>query len=241
VHEPRASAPHQQARGSSSVTARFAPRLGVGEVALVVYVTAAVIMTLLYHLFALPSLSFFAASPHAMTHGRWWTLITSGFLIVPPLMALQAVAVLVLGFVDIRLCGARVFWTAVVVAHVLSTLLVYCAIWLIEGAGLASISAVSREPDYGISLVWFAGAGVLATALGKRAWPGLRPAYRGLLLVAAAAALLITILFDRSGHYEHAVALPLSAMVVLVMWREDPAAQGRGSSRAPRGHASASP
>jgi peptidoglycan/LPS O-acetylase OafA/YrhL len=108
-------------------------------------------------------------------------------------------------------------------------------VWLIGGAGLANVTAVLREPDYGISLVWFAGAGVLATALGKRAWPGLRPAYRGLLLVAAAAALLTTILFDSSGHYEHAVALPLSALVVLVMWRDGSPTQGRDSARAPSG------
>jgi len=234
VHGPRESTPHQQAGGSSSVTARFARRLGGGEVALVVYVTAAVSLTLLHHLRGVPGLDFFAASPDAVTHGRWWTLITSGFLIVEPLMALQVAAVLVLGFVDMRLCGARVFWTAVVLAHVLGTALVYCAVWLMGGAGLASMNAVARQPDYGISLVWFAGLGVLATAMGMRAWAASpRRVYRGLLLAAAIVALLITILFDGSAHYEHALALPLSALVVLVMRRGGPAGQGRRSVRAP--------
>jgi len=216
------------------VTARFAQRLGGGEVALVAYVTAAVTMTLLHHLLGVPGLGFFAASPDAVAHGRWWTLITSGFLIVPPLMALQVAALLALGFVDIRLCGARVFWTAVVLAHFLSTGLVYCAVWIIGGVGLASMNTVSRQPDYGISLVWFAGIGVLVAAMGRRAWSaGLSPAYRRLLLASAILVPLVVVLFDGPAHYEHVVALLLSAAVVLVPRWGGPAGQGRRSVHAP--------
>ncbi len=198
------------------------------------YVTAVVSMTLLHHLLGVPGLDFFASSPDAVIHGRWWTLITSGFLITPPLMALQVVALLILGFVDIHLCGARVFWTAVVLAHFLGTALVYCAVWLIGAAGLAHVDVVSREPDYGISLVWFAGIGVLAAALGRRAWSaGLRPAYRGLLFAAAIVVPLGVVRFDQSGHYEHVLALILSAAVVLVPRRGGPAELGRRSPRAP--------
>jgi hypothetical protein len=203
--------------GPCGSTPLFQRRLSAGEVALVAYVTAAVSMTLLHYFLGVPGLDFFASSPDAVTHGRWWTVITSGFLIVPPLMAVQVVALLVLGFVDIRLCGARVFWTAVLLAHFGSTVIVYCAVWLIGATGIASMSAASREPDYGISLVWFAGIGVLAAALGRRAWSaGPSPARRRLLLAAAIVVPLIVVLFDRPGHYEHVVALLISAAVVLV-------------------------
>jgi len=217
------------------VTPRFAQRLGGGEVVLVAYVTVAVSITLFHHLRGVPGLDFFASSPDAVTQGRWWALVTSGFLIVPPLMALQVAALLVLGFVDIRLCGARVFWTAVVLAHFLGTVLVYCAVWLIGATGLANMDTVSRQPDYGISLVWFAGIGVLAAALGKRAWSaGPSPALRRLLLATATVVPLIVVLFDRPAHYEHVLALLLSASVVLVPRRGGHAGQGRRAVRAPR-------
>ena len=186
-----------------------------GEIALVAYVLVAVGMTVAYHLFGMPGLDFFASSPDAVAQGRWWTLVTSGLLITPPLMALQVVALLVLGFVDIRLCGARVFWTAAVLAHFLGTALVYCAVWLIGAAGLANVAAASSEPDYGISLVWFAGIGVLAAALARRAWSAdSRPVYRGLLLAAAIAIPIGVVRFDATAHYEHVLALLLSAAVV---------------------------
>ncbi len=195
-----------------------------GEIALVAYVMVAVGMTVAYHLFGVPGLDFFASSPDVVAQGRWWTLITSGLLITPPLMALQVVALLVLGFVDMRLCGARVFWTAAVLAHFLGTVLVYCAVWLIGAADLANVAAASSEPDYGISLVWFAGIGVLAAALARRAWSaGSRPVNRGLLLAAAMAIPLGVIRFDATAHYEHVLALLLSAAVVLVPRRGDPA------------------
>jgi hypothetical protein len=187
-----------------------------GEIALVAYVTVAVAVTAAHHLYGVPDLAFFASSPNAVAQGRWWTLITSGLLITPPLMALQVVALLALGFVDIRLCGARVFWTAAALAHFLGTVLVYCGVWIIGAAGLANVAAAASEPDFGVSLVWFAGIGVLAAALASRAWSTTsRPVYRSLLFAASIAIPIGVVRFDGTAHYEHALALLLSAAVVL--------------------------
>jgi hypothetical protein len=154
-----------------------------------------------------------ASTPDDVASARVWTLVLSGLVAAGPLVV-QVAEIAVLGVLAIRLAGARVFWTAAIVAHLFGTMAVYAGVWI--AAAVMAPSSLSTELDYGISLVWCAALGVLAGT----AWWGRPPLHRRTRLVLAVAPALYMVVFvldsDGLAQYEHAVAFVLATVVVLV-------------------------
>jgi hypothetical protein len=154
-----------------------------------------------------------ASTPDDIASARLWSLLTSGLLVEGPL-APQIVATAVFGVLAIRLAGGRVFWVAAILAHILGTLLVYAGVWIADAQNPSAVAALTSEADFGISLVWCAALGVLAST----AWWRVRPLPPWARLVAAAGApavlVVVTLFSDGLARYEHAAAFLVAVGVV---------------------------
>ena len=189
------------------------PRLSPAEWALIVYLLVVSALTIAGHLGGLPVVKALASSPDEVAAARVWSLVTSGLLAEGPLVP-QVVATAVLGVAAIRLAGGRVFWSAAILAHILGTLLVYAGVWIADAASPSGMGFLLREADFGVSLVWCAALGVLASV----AWWKLRPLPRWswrLLAVGPPLVLVgVTVVSEGLGLYEHAVAFGLAVALV---------------------------
>ena len=203
-----------------SVGGRSRLRPSPAEWVLFAYLAAVVAVTMLRYAIGHGVVDALASSPDYVAGARVWPLITSGLLADGPLWP-QVAATAVLGVWAIRLAGGRVFWAAAILAHVLGTLLVYVGIWVMDAQDPSAVAALTREADFGVSLVWCAALGVLAAVAWWRTRP-LRPRTRWFLALAAPAALIVvTVVSDGLGQYEHAVAFLLAAGVVYAAHRWD--------------------
>jgi len=157
-----------------------------------------------------------ASTPDNVAAGNLLPIFLSALVVAGP-MTVQVVETAVFGILAMRLAGARVFWTAAVVAHVLGTIVVYVAVWITDR--VATPTNLSTQLDYGISLMWCAALGVIAGI----AWWGRRPLPRLVRLPLAIAPALfmvyVTLISSGLAHYEHGVAFALAAAVVLVTRR----------------------
>jgi hypothetical protein len=199
-------------------------RIRPSEWALFAYLAAVVVLTVVEELHGWSELHLLASSPDAVADGRVWSLLTSG-LVAEGWLAPQVLATAVLGVAAIRLGGARVFWIAAAVAHVVGTLLVYVAIWLVDSAAVpwaaapSDFAKLAGQADFGISLVWCAAGGVLA---GVGWWQGSslsRPTRLALGILPVAALVVVTAASDGLAVFEHVVAFALAAGVVFVAGR----------------------
>jgi hypothetical protein len=100
-----------------------------------------------------------AATPRAIEDGRLWLLLTSAAIADRP--AIPSIAgLVVVGLAALAMSGQRVFWTAAILGHVLSTVVVYAAL------DLASYSVAT--PDFGTSAMIAAWIGVIAYRVRRR-------------------------------------------------------------------------
>ncbi len=182
------------------------------------YLAVVSVVTILSIIFGEQVLHVFATSPDEVARSGVWTILMSGLIVQGPAVS-QIVATAVLAVIAIRLAGARVFWSAAVVAHLAATLLVYAGVWIADAATPGSGTPLSRELDFGISLVWCAALGVLAAAGWWSTWR-LPPWLRYTLSLAPPAAIVVVTLgSDGLARYEHAVAFALAVLVVFVCRR----------------------
>ncbi len=211
------SAPRAQ---PASVGGRSRLRPSPAEWVLFAYLAVVIAVTMLRYVMGHGVVDALASTPDDVAGARVWPLITSGLLADGPLWP-QVVATAVLGVWAIRLAGGRTFWAAAILAHVLGTLLVYAGVWVVDAQDPSAVAALTREADFGVSLVWCAALGVLAAVAWWRTRP-LRPRTRMFLAFAAPAALVgVTILSHGLGQYEHAVAFLLAVGVVYAAHRRD--------------------
>ena len=218
-HEPR-PAPRARAgwsprtestpRGSGS---RTLMRPSPAEWALIAYLIVVSAVTIMGHMVGQPVVHALASSPDDVAAARLWSLITSGLMADGPLVP-QVIATAVLGVAAMRLAGARVFWCAAVLAHILGTLLVYAGILIADAANPSGLTVLLHEADFGVSLVWCAALGVLTGV----AWWNTRAlhrwAWRLLTLGSPVALLGVTLMSSGLALYEHVVAFVLAVGVV---------------------------
>jgi len=184
-----------------------------GEWALFAYLLLVTADTLLAHIMGRSVVHTLASSPDDAVGAQTWHLVTSGLLAEGPLVP-QLLTTAVFGVAAIRLAGARVFWAAAIIAHVLGTLLVYVGVWVAEVQDPSGMAVLVHEADFGVSLVWCAALGVLAAV----AWWKTRPLRRRVWWLLAAgppvALVGVTLLSHGLARYEHVVAFALAAGVV---------------------------
>jgi hypothetical protein len=109
---------------------------------------------------AIPSDSL-AASPHAISQGRLWLLVSSGLLVQRP-TGLSLIAFAALAALTLLLCGPGALWFAAALGHVCSTLLVYSMIGLARLVDHHAFDRVVAAPDYGVSAISAAWLAMLA-------------------------------------------------------------------------------
>ncbi|MGI8920967.1 MAG: hypothetical protein ACR2HD_04720 [Solirubrobacteraceae bacterium] len=161
-----------------------------------------------------------ASNPVGVSHGRLWTLLSSGLLVAGPgvLVALLAAAAAALALAVHG--GWALFWRVALAGHVGSALVAYVVLGLLVAVGATSSGAPSlTAPDYGISCVWFASVGALLCLLALRVRSGQWRAFAdGPLAAAALSALFLptSILSDGLTTAEHVLALVLGACAVVL-------------------------
>ena len=184
-----------------------------GEWALFAYLLLVSAVTILAHITGQSVVQALASSPDDVAGARSWQLITSGLLAEGPLVP-QVLATAVLGVVAIRLAGARVFWTAAILAHVFGTLLVYGGVWVAEVQDPSGMAVFVHAADFGVSLVWCAALGVLAAVAWWKTHPLRRWEWRLLAAGPPVALVGVTLFSGGLGRYEHVVAFALAAGIV---------------------------
>jgi hypothetical protein len=209
VDAGKGAEPALRVRGRWSSSLRPSP----AEWLLFAYLALVIVVTVVSYVVGHSVVDALASSPDDVAGAKVWALVTSGLLADGPLVP-QVLVTAVLGVWAIRLAGGRVFWAAALLAHVLGTMLVYAGVWVVDAQDPSLVAALSREADFGVSLVWCAALGVLAAV----AWWGtrpLRPRTRRFLAVAPPAALVgVTALSQGLALYEHVVAFVLAVGVV---------------------------
>jgi len=113
------------------------------------------------------SLNALTASPHRIGEGKFWLLITSGLLVERPI-ALSMLSFVGLAVLTLGVCGHRILWSAAVIGHVASTLLVYVAIGAYGLGEPDAFQASFTAPDYGVSAITAAWLGAVATIAWRR-------------------------------------------------------------------------
>ncbi len=203
------AAPESRVRDHRRAWLRPSP----AEWLLFAYLALVIIVTVVGYVVGHGVVHALASSPDDVAGARVWPLVTSGLLADGPLVP-QVLVTAIFGVWAIRLAGGRVFWVAAILAHVLGTMLVYAGVWVVDAEDPSLVAALSREADFGVSLVWCAALGVLAAVAWWRTRP-LRPRTRWFLAVAAPALLVgVTALSQGLARYEHVVAFVLAAGVV---------------------------
>lgn len=128
--------------------ARARARDAVGTLSVGAYV-AALIVTAIEHRIKGPAL---ASSPRGVAAGKLVALLTSGVVVDGP--AWPQIALLTAALIAaLRRFGAVRLWTVAVSAHVGATLLAYTGIGLAWIVDPRLVAAVTRAPDFGISVV----------------------------------------------------------------------------------------
>jgi hypothetical protein len=154
-----------------------------------------------------------ASSPAELLHGRFWTMLSSGFVSAGDLHILQTAALAALLVAFAARHGGRLVLGTAVAAHVGSALLAYAGLVFVTGAGLVSDHADLVAPDYGTSCVWFGCLGGLVAVelVGMRR----RPVAAGLVLAAGAIAVLVSgpVAEDPLTTAEHLLALAIGAAI----------------------------
>lgn len=102
-----------------------------------------------------------AASPAAIADGRLWLLASSALVVERPVV-LSLASLALLAAATLALCGIRVAWRAAIGGHLLSTLVVYVAIWLVRLGQPGTFGSVLHRADYGVSAVSAAWLGAVA-------------------------------------------------------------------------------
>jgi hypothetical protein len=190
------------------------------EWVLVAYLAVVIAITVLSWALGETVVRTVATSPDDLGPSTMWQLVASGLLADGPL-APQIVATAVLGAAAIRLTSGRAFWSVAVIGHVLGTVLVYVGVWIADVASPSLVTALTRQADFGVSLVWCAALGMLAAV----AWWRLRPLQRRTWLLLAFGAPLtlavVTALSEGLARYEHVVAFALAVGLVYAgrRWR----------------------
>ncbi len=182
----------------------------------------------------------FGSSVHSsakdVADGRLWLLLTSALDVDGALPVLQVVLVGVVATFVIAREGPRVWWLAVLCAHVVSALFAYGVIGVAAGLGSDAAERVADDPDYGVSCVLAGSVGAMfASGLLARRRPrtdvlrgraphrfALGPSADRVAVVGGAVGFLglLTIAF---GWYdmEHPIAFALGAGVVWLTHRGD--------------------
>ncbi|TMK24987.1 MAG: hypothetical protein E6G64_16630, partial [Actinobacteria bacterium] len=113
------------------------------------------------------SLNQIAASPHRIGEGKLWLLITSGLLVKRPI-ALSMLSFAGLAVLTLGVCGQRILWSAALIGHIASTLLVYLAVAGYRLSEPDAFQASFAAPDYGVSAISAAWLGAVATVAWRR-------------------------------------------------------------------------
>jgi membrane-bound metal-dependent hydrolase YbcI (DUF457 family) len=203
----------QRTSSQSRATLMGSP-VGLGQVLLGVYIIVVIVLTLIRDTVGASFLATLASTPHALIHGAWWQLFTSGLIVDGPLLP-QIVAVGVLGTLAIYFRGSWLFWLTALIGHILGTVVTYIGVgvtWLIHPAW---VNNLLNQPDYGISLVWCAALGMVAAA----AWLGpdstRTPIYKPAVLVGVAVIMVLVTWFSPGlARYEHLAAFAIAFTIV---------------------------
>jgi hypothetical protein len=115
----------------------------------------------------LVSQSDLASSPHQISEGKIWLLITNGLVVQRPIV-LSLASFAALAFVALVVCGPQVLWYSAVLGHICSTLALYT---LLDGVRLVQPHAFGPligGPDYGVSAISAAWLGAIAATAWRR-------------------------------------------------------------------------
>jgi hypothetical protein len=154
-----------------------------------------------------------ACSPEAITSGRLWTLVTSGFIVAgPPVPQLIMTAIVAVAVV--QLAGAGTWWLSAVSGHVGATFIAYAGIAAIHAVDPVSVEGVIRASDYGISAVWAATTGTLLVLLHRA---GAHPRLTAVCTFALLGAFIALVGLDGElADVEHLIAFVIGIAVVAV-------------------------
>jgi hypothetical protein len=188
--------------------------LGIGEVALLVYLLVVIGVSLVQAVAGWPSVSALASSPLLLWQGQWWRLLTSGLVVngppVPQLAAIGALGTLVIYF-----GGSWLFWRVAVAGHLIGTVFAYAWFGVFWLAGRAEDTKLLTSPDYGVSLIWSAGLGAFAAW----AWMGPkatlhRPWRPSWVILALVVMFIVTLYSDDMEALQHVVAFGVGAAII---------------------------
>jgi membrane-bound metal-dependent hydrolase YbcI (DUF457 family) len=194
----------------------FGRDIGFGQALLGIYITVVIVLTVIRDTLGAPFLAELASTPHALIHGAWWQLFTSGLVVDGPLLP-QIAAVGVLGTLGIYFRGSWLFWLTAVISHILGTIVTYIGVgvaWLIHPGWVDNLL---RQQDYGISLIWCAALGMVAAA----SWLGpdstRRPIYKPVILLSTVVVMTVVTWFSLGlARYEHLAAFSIAFLIVVL-------------------------
>jgi hypothetical protein len=154
-----------------------------------------------------------ASSPDALTSGRVWTLVTSGFVVAgPPLPQLVMTAIVAVAVV--RLAGPAMWWLSAIAGHFGATFIAYAGIAAVSAVEPATAEGVIHAPDYGISAVWAATTGTLLLLLHRA---GAHPRLTAVCTFALLGAFITLVGVDGElADVEHLLAFVIGLAVVAV-------------------------
>ncbi len=107
-------------------------------------------------------LSALAASPHAVTQARVWSLLTSALLVQSPVFW-SLISFALLGGLTLAVCGGLVLWVSAFAGHVGSTLVVYGLLEFARTLDPHSFESLLQAPDYGVSVISATWLGAVAS------------------------------------------------------------------------------
>jgi hypothetical protein len=204
----------------------------VGMTILFVYLLIVITLEFVRAFTGLPIIEWLASSPAGLGHGEWWRLVTSAFVIDGPALP-QIAATALLGGLIIWFRGSWLFWGIAAAGHIFGTLFTYLGILLTGIGGVHAFHHFINAPDYGISLIWSAALGVVASA----AWLGpdrtIGSVYRPILTLSAFLLMVLIIILSRGDEaLQHAVAFAIGAILTAAFDRRGTISQGRAVRRA---------
>ena len=108
-----------------------------------------------------------ASDPNRVRAGKVWLLVSNGIFVQRPII-LSFVALAVLAYAAMFVCGARISCLAALIGHVGSTLLAYGVYGIVHLSNAHAFSALGSRPDYGVSAVTAAWLGAVAITAWER-------------------------------------------------------------------------
>lgn len=109
-----------------------------------------------------PSAATLSFNPNRLAQGRVWLLVASALVVDHPVV-LSLLSFAVLAVATLAVCGRRVFWSAAIVGHVGSTLIVYALIGAVRTIEPGAFAAALNARDYGVSAISSSWLGAIAT------------------------------------------------------------------------------